>query len=966
MATSNKSKKILEKARKVAAKTKKKKVSKVDVKKKTTSYPEGQNAPQSKRYTQEADKSLGAKNTGWRWTKEGAKKLGKDANAKPSQSDIETYRNETFKLKGKPNKSGPKGVGDGSHRYLYIERRADKADIKRSQKLAKGGEIELEIKNLDSFDKHYDEVEFTEEELSLPYQKDGKWFVKTSDKGIAKQLKQDGFVKDSFAKGGYMANGGELNVHHHDFKANFTIEWDVKNVGSNANISEDDWEYEYTSGTFTNVYAQRCFDEIKSKVKPKDWHIEDWSFAGRSHGWFALICYGDKNDVTDSQMDKMNSIVDKYSKNYSKELEEFYNPKNKSYAKGGVTKKQFSEGDMVYVISYQQPFKNYFAEVVSVGEKFSKVEDEEGLVHIVDNNQIQKDIYDFAKGGVVSKQNVQKLLKAVEKDWGQGSELYGDLQESIIGWQNRQGELNPQGVSAVKHLLYNWDCYDEYEKYLNSSYAKGGITKDELKEFKSYVKSYYGKGEIYEEFFPPIGASNDEIELAIRMYVSYCKTKDDQWGGGDTFDREFVRDVMLYNRGQKTNLEYQRAVKEIVKHYKNKSFEYGGILQPMIGGVNADPRFDIYNTTMFAKDGAELPKGEKMRRGGFVTTMDDLIASADLIGEAEAKMKEGDFDQVLNFAYTDYGGDFFDKVAIEFFLENYPDNIVVENTMYSGKNAIVFGKPARKFAEASERYLLGFDNIEDYYYQMQYEQEREDFERFLDDMEKYNNYKVSKEALDWLLENKSGYYSILPSGLDYSESDLEEELVNEGLLEKNEEMAKGGETKDGKIVKRRYLQGRGKNVFTFGYGMPKDSYDMFGTKGGTEYFIMPNGKVYKKTKENMNLFEFIGTQDDYAKGGEMARGGVFEVGRFYKAKDGKNYRFLGSKYFMGVDGQYKKLEVDDFYAKGGKTKEQGYDDREDESLAMRHGKISSKDFVGSHHKKEHSRRDDARFETRDK
>jgi hypothetical protein len=57
---------------------------------------------------------------------------------------------------------------------------------------------------------------------------------------------------------------------------------------------------------------------------------------------------------------------------------------------------------------------------------------------------------------------------------------------------------------------------------------------------------------------------------------------------------------------------------------------------------------------------------------------------------------------------------------------------------------------------------------------------------------------------------------------------------------------------------------------------------------------------------------------------------------------------------------------DDDYAKGGKTKEQGYDDREDESLAMRHGKISSKDFVGSHHKKEHSRRDDARFETRDK
>jgi hypothetical protein len=695
MATSNKSKKILEKARKVAAKTKKKKVSKVDVKKKTTSFPEGQNAPQSKRYTQEADKSLGAKNTGWRWTKEGAKKLGKDANAKPSQSDIETYRNETFKLKGKPNKSGPKGVGDGSHRYLYIERRADKADIKRSQKLAKGGEVELEIKNLDSFDKHYDEVEFTEEELSLPYQKDGKWFVKTSDKGIAKQLKQDGFVKDSFAKGGE---------------------------------TKDAW------GVFYNgklMFTESSQDEANKSAK-----------------------------MLKSQVDMPFGVsVEKIE--------------SEKYAKGGEVETALDK------------LKKFGARIEKVNEKGSK-------------------------------------------KWY----VYNDGQWGLIE--------DDEGFYASDDELI--EMADDYaSEYAKGGYmANGGITKEDLKEFKSYVKSYYGKGEIYEEFFPPIGASNDEIELAIRMYVSYCKTKEGQWGRGDTFDREFVRDVMLYNRGQKTNLEYQRAVKEIVKHYKNKSFEYGGILQPMIGGVNADPRFDIYNTTMFAKDGAELPKGEKMRRGGFVTTMDDLIASADLIGEAEAKMKEGDFDQVLNFAYTDYGGDFFDKVAIEFFLENYPDNIVVENTMYSGKNAIVFGEPAREFAEASERYILGFDNIEDYYYQMQYEQEREDFERFLDDMEKYNNYKVSKEALDWLLENKSGYYSILPSGLDYSESDLEEELVNEGLLEKNEEMAKGG-----------------------------------------------------------------------------------------------------------------------------KTHEQGYDDREDESLAMRHGKISSKDFVGSHHKKEHSRRDDAQFETRD-
>jgi hypothetical protein len=49
-------------------------------------------------------------------------------------------------------------------------------------------------------------------------------------------------------------------------------------------------------------------------------------------------------------------------------------------------------------------------------------------------------------------------------------------------------------------------------------------------------------------------------------------------------------------------------------------------------------------------------------------------------------------------------------------------------------------------------------------------------------------------------------------------------------------------------------------------------------------------------------------------------------------------------------------------AMGGKT--QGYDDREDERLGMKYGKMSGKDFDGSHDMREHSRRDDARFEER--
>jgi hypothetical protein len=173
--------------------------------------------------------------------------------------------------------------------------------------------------------------------------------------GQYKKLEVDDFYRD----GGIMAKGGQLNIHDKDFKGDFTIEWDVKGLGSKANISEEDFEYEYETGAFSNSYAQKCFDEIKSKVKPKSWSIKDWSFAGRSNGWFVLICDGNEDypvsgygdDVTDSQMDKMNSIVDKYKKNYTKELEEFYSKEKKEdggkMARGGVLSHGFKTGDKI-------------------------------------------------------------------------------------------------------------------------------------------------------------------------------------------------------------------------------------------------------------------------------------------------------------------------------------------------------------------------------------------------------------------------------------------------------------------------------------------------------------------------------------------------------------------------------------------------------------------------------------------
>ena len=112
-----------------------------------------------------------------------------------------------------------------------------------------------------------------------------------------------------------------------------------------------------------------------------------------------------------------------------------------------------------------------------------------------------------------------------------------------------------------------------------------------------------------------------------------------------------------------------------------------------------------------------------------------------------------------------------DKVCISFFAENYPNNIVKENTYYSGENAFLFGDVAKEFIECTENYLLGFDGIESYYYEMEMNERIEGIDYFIKsiDTDKYN---VSNEIPQLFHEYVEGYCNILTSGLDYCESDL--------------------------------------------------------------------------------------------------------------------------------------------------------------------------------------------------
>ena len=143
------------------------------------------------------------------------------------------------------------------------------------------------------------------------------------------------------------------------------------------------------------------------------------------------------------------------------------------------------------------------------------------------------------------------------------------------------------------------------------------------------------------------------------------------------------------------------------------------------------------------------------------------VASESLVQVAKDKHS----DIYLNFAYTDYGGSFLDKVIISYFKEYYPENIVHEKTSWNGENAFIFGEPAKELYDFIKNgYILGFDCLEQYYTEMEYNMITEEAQRYI------NDNGLSNVLLDivceWLVNNSR----MEPTFVDYSEVELNEYL----------------------------------------------------------------------------------------------------------------------------------------------------------------------------------------------
>lgn len=116
------------------------------------------------------------------------------------------------------------------------------------------------------------------------------------------------------------------NLHIRDFDrstCNFTIEFNVKGPEIPGELSEDLLEAEWSTGNFTNDYAGRCYAELASTIT-RGWQIDDWSFAGRSNGWFVLLCKGNSEKVKDQILEEFEFVVESYFRNYGKNLAKHY------------------------------------------------------------------------------------------------------------------------------------------------------------------------------------------------------------------------------------------------------------------------------------------------------------------------------------------------------------------------------------------------------------------------------------------------------------------------------------------------------------------------------------------------------------------------------------------------------------------------------------------------------------------
>ena len=168
--------------------------------------------------------------------------------------------------------------------------------------------------------------------------------------------------------------------------------------------------------------------------------------------------------------------------------------------------------------------------------------------------------------------------------------------------------------------------------------AKGGKTEPEetvyieyfnkAKKFAKDRKEFKGQNAYSEAIswgrknIPNFNADMVKFKMAVMAKGGYVAVgeKDGYWTIMSTpTTKEKAQKVidMGVPRGEVGKVVTLAEAKAHKKTIGGEYLEYGGILQPMTGGVNADPRFDIYDTGAFMKKGGKVKRAIRYEDGGM-------------------------------------------------------------------------------------------------------------------------------------------------------------------------------------------------------------------------------------------------------------------------------------------------------------------------------------------------------------
>jgi len=119
---------------------------------------------------------------------------------------------------------------------------------------------------------------------------------------------------------------------------------------------------------------------------------------------------------------------------------------------------------------------------------------------------------------------IYALLNKVAEDWGK-EDLYNDLEDAIVGWSDRNGNISPKGILAIKSLLANWDVLDDYQEFLPEAKQEESAVNKMKEALKEKLKADVKVKQVKEKKDNPLdeGALDDQIAAAEKTVAQKKK-----------------------------------------------------------------------------------------------------------------------------------------------------------------------------------------------------------------------------------------------------------------------------------------------------------------------------------------------------------------------------------------------------------------------------------------------------------